>query len=264
MKFIKTFFRSAAVAFSLYSKIPMPQFKWASDDMKYHLCFFPLVGFVIGLCEIFLKFFCDKFLPGKIFEVCIMLFCPILITGGFHLDGFMDSCDALSSFEGKERKLEILKDAHIGAFSVIFLFAYFLLAAAFLSLAEGKNSALCLAFSFVISRALSGISVELFPRAKKDGMFFIESETSAKKTVCASLFAQLAISFAALFFLLEKNLLFFLAEFFACALSFVIYFFICKKKFGGATGDLAGFFVCLCELFSLIALGSVSFLQKFI
>ena len=35
------------VAFSMYSKIPMPGVKWDSDDMKYHFCFFPFIGAVI-------------------------------------------------------------------------------------------------------------------------------------------------------------------------------------------------------------------------
>ena len=38
---------------------------------------------------------------------------------GFHVDGFMDTMDALHSYQPRERKLEILKDSHIGAFSVI-------------------------------------------------------------------------------------------------------------------------------------------------
>ena len=40
--------KSFAVAFSMYSRIPMPRFKWDEKDMRYHLIFFPLVGAVIG------------------------------------------------------------------------------------------------------------------------------------------------------------------------------------------------------------------------
>ena len=40
--------RSCIVSFSMYSKIPMPQFKWNDDDMKYMLVFFPWIGAVIG------------------------------------------------------------------------------------------------------------------------------------------------------------------------------------------------------------------------
>ena len=36
MRIIKSFF----IAFSMYSKIPMPQFQWKDEDMRYALCFF--------------------------------------------------------------------------------------------------------------------------------------------------------------------------------------------------------------------------------
>ena len=47
MKIIKGF----VIAFSIYSKIPVPQFDWKEEDMQYHLCFFPLIGLVIGALE---------------------------------------------------------------------------------------------------------------------------------------------------------------------------------------------------------------------
>ena len=43
---------------------------------------------------------------------------PVLITGGIHLDGLLDTADALSSYKTKEEKLEILKDSHAGAFAL--------------------------------------------------------------------------------------------------------------------------------------------------
>ena len=38
--------RGIAVAFSTYSKIPMPQFVWKEEDMRYSMCFFPWIGAV--------------------------------------------------------------------------------------------------------------------------------------------------------------------------------------------------------------------------
>lgn len=58
---------------------------------------------------------------------------PLIITGGFHVDGFMDTMDALHSYQPRERKLEILKDSHIGAFSVIKLAEFGLIYVAALS-----------------------------------------------------------------------------------------------------------------------------------
>ena len=40
--------KAMAIAFSIYSKIPVPQFEWKEEDMKYAMCFFPAIGAVIG------------------------------------------------------------------------------------------------------------------------------------------------------------------------------------------------------------------------
>ncbi|MBO6011614.1 MAG: adenosylcobinamide-GDP ribazoletransferase, partial [Oscillospiraceae bacterium] len=40
--------RSLAIAFTMYSRIPAPRVKWEKEAMSLALCFFPLVGAVIG------------------------------------------------------------------------------------------------------------------------------------------------------------------------------------------------------------------------
>jgi len=115
MRIIKSFF----IAFSMYSKIPMPQFQWKDEDMRYALCFFPWVGAVIGALWYLWKWFCDRFAVGTLCYAVVGTAIPLLVTGGFHVDGFLDTCDALHSYQPRDRKLEILKDSHIGAFAVI-------------------------------------------------------------------------------------------------------------------------------------------------
>ena len=41
--------RSLLIAFSTYSRIPVPQVEWTEENRKYSMCFFPLIGAVIGL-----------------------------------------------------------------------------------------------------------------------------------------------------------------------------------------------------------------------
>ena len=115
MKIIKSFI----VAFSMYSRIPMPKFNWESEDMKYHLIFFPWVGAVIGGLEYLLYIFYETYQLPSLVMALLAIAIPLIVTGGFHLDGFMDMEDAMSSWQTREKRLEILKDPHIGAFSVI-------------------------------------------------------------------------------------------------------------------------------------------------
>lgn len=69
----------------------------------------------------------------------------------------MDTMDAFHSYKEREEKLEILKDSHIGAFSVLMLVLYYLIyLAAFSEIKDGR-ALLALGFGYVISRCLSGI-----------------------------------------------------------------------------------------------------------
>lgn len=251
--FTRAFFKSLAVAFSLYSKIPMPRFAWASGDMKYHFAFFPLVGAVVCALEFLLKFLQARLGFGQIFYLCLALALPVFVTGGIHLDGFMDTADALSSYGTREKKLEILKDPHIGAFSVISVVLYFLCALGFLSEIRSKSAFVCVGFSFVFSRIFSGLSVVFFRKAKSDGMARAESENSAKKVVGAVLILEFAFFSALLAWFLGGVSVYFFVTLLVFAFSFFFYYFMAKKNFGGITGDLAGFFVCVSEILLLAA-----------
>lgn len=250
---MREFFKAFAVAFSIYSKIPMPHFEWAGKDMKYHLCFFPLVGAVIGGLEFLWLLMWRNLCFGQVLYLCGGLVLPVLVTGGFHLDGFMDTMDALHSYKTREEKLEILSDPHIGAFSVISLAVLVLLCLGFGSEVRRTDGAVAVCFSFFISRALSGLSVVLFPKAKKSGMLASESESSNGRLVAPCLIAELFLALLAEFLITWRFGMAALLCMAAQAVSFIFYYFFAKRQFGGITGDLAGFFVCVSELSCVIA-----------
>ena len=53
--------QTVAVAFAMFSAVPVPQFNWTEKNMRYAMCAFPLIGVVIGL----LWFLCGVLpLPG--------------------------------------------------------------------------------------------------------------------------------------------------------------------------------------------------------
>ena len=105
---------------------------------------------------------------------------PLLVTGGIHMDGFLDTMDAIHSYGDRSRKLEILKDPHLGAFAVISFGVYMMLYLGvfheYLSLVLREDrgdryflyAVPCLVF--VMERAFSGLSVVTFPQAKKKGL----------------------------------------------------------------------------------------------
>ncbi len=113
-------------------------------------------------------------------SVCVLL--PVLITGGIHLDGLLDTSDALSSYKPTEEKLQILKDSHAGAFAIIIGICYFIADIGVYS--ELTRRALpVLACTFAMSRSFSGLSVVSFKMAKNTGLAATFSDMAVKGRV---------------------------------------------------------------------------------
>ena len=245
MKNVIKLVKSIAVAFSIYSRIPMPSFDWDSDDMKYQLIFFPWVGGVIGLAVWLWTYVCEYQQINKLTWGLIMLAIPLIITGGLHIDGFMDTSDARHSYQPKERKLEILKDPHIGAFSVICLLIYVLIYLAALLLVDAKAAYALIACFFFASRALSGIAIKTFKQAKSEGMVKTTADNSEGKIVVPVLIIELIMCLTFMAVISIRGLLAILVVESAV---FIYYKKMSYKEFGGVTGDLAGYYVSIAEL----------------
>ena len=174
------------VAFTMFSAIPMPQIPWTRDNMRYTLCAFPLIGAVIGLACWTAWAVCGFFGVPGILTGAVLCLIPVLITGGIHLDGYADTCDALASHAAPERKQEILKDPHVGSFAVIRLCGLFVLTLAlWTSLPEYRTLPILL--GFCVSRTLSGLAVASFPLAKDTGLAHTFAEAADRRRVRAGL-----------------------------------------------------------------------------
>ncbi|MCM1126164.1 MAG: adenosylcobinamide-GDP ribazoletransferase [Lachnospiraceae bacterium] len=254
MHILKSLAAAFVVAFSIYSKIPVPQFPWKEEDMKYMLCFFPWVGAVIGGLIYLWSLFCKRFGIGELCYLLLGTAIPLLVTGGFHVDGFMDTMDAFHSYGSREKKLEILKDPHIGAFAVIMLALYELLYMGAFSEVRDARLLRIVCGGFFLSRSLSGISVVSFPKAKKEGMLYEAADRSQKGIVKGALYLQ---SLLCICFMLRQSLLggAVVAAAFA---SFGYYGWRTRKELGGITGDTAGFFVLICEACMMTAAAVVN------
>ena len=181
---------------------------------------------------------------NSIFYTVVGTAIPILITGGFHVDGFLDTCDALHSYQPRERKLEILKDSHIGAFAVIMLALYGLIfLGGFSEITECRTLVVAGAGSF-LCRVLSGVAVVSFPSAKQEGTLYLFADKAHKRVVKTALYAQgiLCIGFMMWTSFVTGGI-----AVAAALLTFAYYYYRSKKEFGGITGDTAGYFVTFCE-----------------
>ncbi len=245
MKYIN----ACIIAFAMYSKIPMPKADWKKENMKYAMCFFPWVGAVIGVCFYFWGSLAKSIPVGKTLSAVILTLIPVLLTGGIHLDGLLDTADALSSYQPRDRRLEILKDSHAGAFAIIVCCMYFLAYFGFASELTGTGITTAAA-GFFFSRCLSGFAVTAFPCAKNSGLAAAFAEGADKKRAGMVLIIEGGLGAA---FLLWVSIPLGVAAILSAGLTFGWYYHMSMKKFGGITGDLAGCFLQVCELMILVA-----------
>ena len=254
--------RTIIVAFSMFSAIPMPRAEWTPASMRYAMCAFPLVGAVTGgLCWGWYALCGLLGLPGMVQAAGLCLI-PVAVTGGIHLDGFCDTCDALASHAQPWRKQEILKDPHIGAFAAIGLVCYLLLSFALCSSFQPDGKSLgALTFGFVLSRCLSGLAIASFPLAKDTGLAHTFAQASDQKTVrlVLSLFA-IVLAAGAIFSCGAAGI----GISAAAAVTFIYYRLRLISKFGGLSGDLAGWFLQICEIIMLAAVVLVQHLEGMI
>ena len=243
---MKSLWNNFKVAFSMFSKIPMPRADWTEENMKYMICFFPFVGTVIGLLSMGASYAGKYFGFGQNLTAVVLVLLPVLVTGGIHVDGLLDTADALSSWRERERRLEILKDSHAGAFAVITACVYFLAwFGAYSVLMNFSDGVILMALGFMVSRCLSGIGVVSFPKARTDGTVAEFSKKAENRFVRGVLIFYL---FVLLVLMILVNPLKGTLTFAAALLIFAWYYRMAMKYFGGTTGDLSGYFLCLCEL----------------
>ena len=240
---------SLITAFQTYSRIPMPPVAWKSENRRYALCFFPLVGAVIGALFLLWKKIGACLAVSPFLDGAVAALIPLAVTGGIHMDGFCDTVDARASWADREKKLSILKDPHIGSFAVLALCAYLLLQAALLGEIGNGPAAPVIAVSFVLSRALSGLAAVLFRNAREDGMLHENTEPARKKTTAAVLVLTAAAACAAMLWCSPVTGA---AAMIGAGLCFLHYRITAYREFGGTTGDIAGWFLQRCELVMLV------------
>lgn len=241
-----------AVAFAMFSAIPVPQPTWNSRNMRYVLCAFPLVGVVCAVLYGLWAVLCGAWPVPHWLQAAGYCLIPVFVTGGIHLDGYADTCDALASYADAAKKQEILKDPHCGAFALIrvctYFVAYFALCA---SLTMDWRTLICLGLGFVLERTLSGWAVAALPIARDTGLVHTFATTADRTTVrrilaalavcqCIALIAVGGVAGAAMDA--------------AALLALWRYRSVAQRQFGGISGDLAGWFLQKTEIWMLAAL----------
>lgn len=246
---MKTLLQTVAVAFSMFSAIPMPYFDWNEKNTKYMLLAFPLVGVVLGVTSMLVVEIAVICGLSNMFTSILLVISPIAITGGIHLDGYCDTRDALSSHQPIEKKLLILSDPHIGAFGVLSLICYLLLyLGVMFEIEKNFTNIVIISAIYVITRCFSGIGVTTIVSAKSSGLAKTFSDSADKLRVRNVLVFALVVIYLLLVYLLGWKALILLI---VSVVTYFCWYKMILKEFGGITGDLSGYLTQKMELYLL-------------
>ena len=223
---------------------------WTAEDFGRSTRFFPLVGLVLGICYALAAWTLISVLGMRALTAALLLILPLILTGGLHADGFMDTADGVFSGRERERKLEIMKDSRVGSFGVV---AFVLLMFLQFALLLDMSPPLLVSVFFVmpiIGRMAMVLAVSCFPYARADGMGKTFADMADRRTVAIA-----AVTTSVL--VIPIGLLATLA----LVIGIVFSLLFCRWMtaiLGGVTGDVYGAATVLTETIVLVVFSLAS------
>lgn len=218
-------------------------------EMAASVAFFPLAGFIVGGSTAVVHLLLMDRLPDLI-RAGILLTTYLLVTGGMHLDGFVDTVDGLSSSRDKEHVLSVMKDSRVGAIGVIALIALVLMRFSLYAVGSGPLLARLLVVSSVCSRWSMALGMSLAPYARAGqglGRPFVEAP-GTRRVVVATLLSLVLVSVV--------SGLWGLAALVFSGLIAVVFTRVMMRRIGGITGDTLGALNEVSEVATLFLLVS--------
>ena len=253
----KTLINEFFIALQFLTRINLVrQTVWTEKDFGNSVKFFPAVGAVLGFFYASIIFSLIFFTHEKfsIFIGVTGFFLTIILTGGIHCDGLMDTADGLFSGREKEKILEIMKDSRAGSFGVVSLVLIAALQiSALAELTKISTLWICAAiFSApIIGRLAMVFVIKFFPYARPQGIGKAFSIYATQKIFYFALVETILFLLPIIFF--EVKIFFIAIISLTSAIIFSWHFGkFSMEKIGGVTGDIYGAVEIISETLTLI------------
>ena len=247
MKYIKAFF----MALGMFSVLPAPKNSW--DEKLTHLVIpsLPVVGVIVGGLWYALARLLNISGISIIIRAVLFSLIPFLLTGFLHVDGYMDTADAIFSRRSLEERRRILKDSNVGAFAAIALVCLMMLhfACAYIIVERARVPA-AIVFIPVLSRCVAGAALLSLRQMYETG-YMATFKANTKPRHMAGIIVIVLASLAAAFFAggLESLAACIATAAFSGIVTAWVY-----KQMDGLNGDLCGCAITLGELGGLLCL----------
>ena len=235
----------------MFCAIPTPFAHVGEDSVRsLMLVVFPFVGTVIGAIWAGAGVLMRYFGCPHLFAAAILTLLPYWLSGGIHLDGFMDCCDAVFSRRPLEKKREILKDSHVGSFAVMSLSMLLLIGFAAFASFDGSENLWILVLVATASRACSAIGVStLRPMGHSEYAGNFQKGISKGNIITLALI--LAFCFAIGWFAFG---ICGIVTVLATALGYVAFTAYTFRELDGFSGDVTGLGTTMAELCGVISM----------
>lgn len=236
--------RDFLTALGFLTLFPHPQYDdFDGKDLGRSMAAFPLVGLFLGIILVIANFIFTSFLPEGLTNI-LLIALLVILTGGLHLDGFMDTLDGIGGGNNKEKILTIMRDSRVGAFGVIGIVLLLMIKWEALNVLGGlKVPALLLMPT--ASRFAMALLTHISPYARDEGLGRPFADGLTKDRVYFALAVTLIIS---LFIADMKGLV---IVFIITGLTFVWSRWF-RNKIGGVTGDIIGAWNEMSELLVVV------------
>jgi len=153
------------LAVSFLTIVPAYSDRADEKEMALSLYYYPVVGFLIGAGLALIAWLSNWLQLGWGGDAVVIV-SWIVISGGLHLDGLMDSADGLFSGRERDKKLEIMKDSRVGAMGGIALVSVVLLKFALLTSIPYPAKLGALLIAPAMGRCMMVAAILLFPYAR--------------------------------------------------------------------------------------------------
>ncbi|CAM3928908.1 adenosylcobinamide-GDP ribazoletransferase [Paenibacillus alkaliterrae] len=168
---IKLHAQALAAAFQFLTRLPIPvQVPFEGPVLTRSVIYFPLAGAFIGISLTAGALLLNLAVPVWPSAVLLLVLWTAL-SGGLHMDGWMDTADGVLSHRSRERMLEIMKDSRVGAMGVLAAVLLLMLKASLLAeLMSGSKSGIWLAALTICpvwSRAWMTAAIACWPSARQ-------------------------------------------------------------------------------------------------
>ena len=201
---LKLHAQAVVAALQFLTRFPVAiQVPFEKPVLARSVIYFPLAGGLIGLVLWLVSELLIWILPP--WPAAVLLVAAwVSLTGGLHLDGWMDTADGVLSHRSRERMLDIMKDSRVGAMGVIaavlLLFLKTSVIAELMTLGERSGASYGLLFVLAASwsRAWMAVAIGGWPTARgEEGLAALFNEVN-KKGMLASTALAASICFVVL------------------------------------------------------------------